>query len=325
MKVLLLGYSSLARRRVLPALASLGVRDIDVASVSRGADVALPPGVTGRCYDDYRVALARSDAALAYVSTVNSTHEELAERALERGLHVAVDKPACLSLESSRRLVQLARKRGRCLAEATVYAYHPLYREVRRIFGDAGRAPTRLTAAFSFPPLPADNYRYRAALGGGSLLDLGPYAVTLGRVLLDGAAPESIACRVVERAGEVESSFSVLMTFPGGRSLVGHYGMTTGYQNRLDVLGPDVVVTIDRAFSPPADLPIQLGVAERDRRRTVEVPAADSFAEFFRSVFGAIARGEHDDLAGTLLADAALLDELRRAAATPAPLTSSAL
>ncbi|WP_437604913.1 Gfo/Idh/MocA family oxidoreductase [Sorangium sp. So ce834] len=317
MKVLLLGYSSLARRRVLPALARLGVREIDVASASRGADIALPPGVTGRRYDDYRAALARSDAALVYVSTANSTHAELAERALEQGFHVVVDKPACLSVEASRRLVLLARERGRCLAEATVYAHHPLYREVRRIFSDAGRAPTRLAATFSFPPLPADNYRYRAALGGGSLLDLGPYAVTLGRVLLAAAEPESIACRVVERADEVETAFSVLMIFPGGRSLVGHYGMTTGYQNRLEVLGPDVVVTIDRAFSPPADLPIQLGVAERDRRRTVEVPAADSFAEFFRSVFEAIARGEHGELARTLLADAALLDALRRAAAAP--------
>ncbi|WP_437276767.1 Gfo/Idh/MocA family oxidoreductase [Sorangium sp. So ce375] len=314
MKVLLLGNSSLARRRVLPALARLGVRDIDVASVSRSADVALPPGAAGRCYDDYSAALARSDAALVYVSTINSTHEELAERALERGFHVVVDKPACLSAEASRRLVRLAREKGRCLAEATVYGYHPLYREVRRIFGDAGRSPTRLTATFSFPPLPADNYRYRAALGGGSLLDLGPYAVTLGRLFFASAAPESIACRVVERAGEVESSFSVLMTFPGGRSMVGHYGMTTGYQNRLEVLGPDVVVTIDRAFSPPADQPIQLGVSERNHRRTVDVSPADSFAEFFRGVFEAIARGEHDELARDLLADAILFEELRRAA-----------
>ncbi|AUX44414.1 oxidoreductase [Sorangium cellulosum] len=314
MKVLLLGNSSLVRRRVLPALARLGVRDIDVASVSRGADVALPPGATGRRYDDYRAALERSDAALVYVSTVNSTHEELAEGALDRGFHVVVDKPACLSVEASRRLVRLARQRGRCLAEATVYGYHPLYREVRRIFSEAGRSPTRLTATFSFPPLHPDNYRYRAALGGGSLLDLGPYAVTPGRLLFGSAEPASIACRVVERAGEVDASFSVLMGFPGGRSLVGHYGMTTGYQNRLDVLGPDVVVSIDRAFSPPADLPIQLGVLERDRRRTVEVPAADSFAEFFRAVFEAIERGDHDGLAGDLLADAILLEALRRAA-----------
>ena len=227
MKVLLLGYSDIARRRVIPALCALGVERVDIASISR--DVidcsASPRSQRFRAYDQ---ALLESSADVVYVSTVNSRHAELAEKALDRGFHVVIDKPACLGLEETRRVVQAAHDRQRCVAKATVYMYHPRFQRVLREFEDIGSQPTRITAFFSFPPRPPENFRYKASLGGGAIWDLGPYAVTPGRVLFGRTASE-IVSRSVSTAGDVDTAFSFLATYPDQRFAVGSFGFTTEY------------------------------------------------------------------------------------------------
>src|SRR5205085_2558452 len=135
----------------------------------------------GVAYHDYASALDRSDATLVYVSLVNSEHERWATAALQSGRHVVVDKPAFLGRAATEGAVELAQRQGVCLAEATVYAYHPQVASVKELFAQANSAPTRLTAEFCFPDLDPTNFRYRRALGGGALWDVGPYAVSVGR------------------------------------------------------------------------------------------------------------------------------------------------
>lgn len=312
MKLLLIGYSRIAQKRALPALAHIGLTHVDVASRTRADRVTLPEGVTGRVFDDYETALVHSTANLAYVSTVNSTHAVWAAEALRRGYHVVVDKPAFTSLDDTQRLLDLARQHKRCLAEATVYAYHPQIQIARQTFLDAGLQPTRLTATFSFPPLAADNFRYRKDYGGGALWDLGPYAVTPGRLFF-GAEPEEISCRITGRGDEVETGFSMLATYPGGRAMVGHFGFNTGYCNRLEILGPHTTIAMERVFTTPAGQANVLHVNQHNQPQTVAVPPADSFALFFRAVVAALETGQFESLAQDLLSDASVLHRLRQA------------
>lgn len=314
MSLLLLGFSRIAQRRILPALARLGESRVDIATCTRAGEAAWPVGLGGLLFADYDSALARSAADWVYVSTENSTHAQWVERALQSGRHVVVDKPAFLSLADTRRLLDLAASRGLCLAEATVYLWHPQFDAVRRIFADACSAPTRIAALFSCPPLAEGNFRYRRDAGGGTLWDQGPYAVTPGRILF-GEDPEDVICRVTSDNGEVDTSFSVLMTYPGGRSMVGHYGFNTGYRNSLEVLGPRVTVGLDRVFSLPANADAEIRAAVEDRTLAQACPAADSFALFLKAVREAIAAGDHRPFADALWRDAAVLDRMRQSAA----------
>lgn len=192
MKALLIGYSDIARRRVLPALSASGVDSIDIASIS-ATKVDWPGKRKPRHFRDYDRALLESDADMVYISTVNNLHAELAQKALERGLHVVIDKPACLGLEATRHIVELARRKQLCLAEATVYAYHPRITRIRRAFEEIGSQPSHIVSVFSFPPHRPENFRYRADLGGGSMWDLGPYAVTPGRIFFGAASSEIVS------------------------------------------------------------------------------------------------------------------------------------
>ena len=316
MRLLVLGLSNLVRRRVLPALEEVGGLDaVDIATHSGAARLQRPEPLAGETFDDYDVALRRSEAEVAYVSLVNSEHGPWVRKALESGRHVVVDKPAFLGLEETERTLSLAGQRDRCLAEATVWGYHPQVDLMKRAFEEAASEPARISAAFSVPPLDAANFRYCRSLGGGSLWDQGPYAVSIGRVFFGGPA-ETVDCHVLSAAGpdNVETAFSMLATYPGGRAVAGHFGFDTAYRNHIDILSPDLVLEADRVFTIPADAENEMRLMGGQGPSIRTAPPGDSFSVFFECVLEAIRRHEWGELTADLLSDAQALQRLRDSA-----------
>jgi dTDP-3,4-didehydro-2,6-dideoxy-alpha-D-glucose 3-reductase len=166
----------------------------------------------------------------------------------------------------------------------------------------------------SFPPLDAENFRYRPELGGGAIWDVGPYLVATSRVFF-GQEPVSADCRVLAQGGKgVDIAFSALGTFSEGRSLTGHFGFDTAYCNRLQLIGPTVSLELDRAFTTPGDFANTIHATANSQKLAIEVPAADSFAGFFEHVIDRIGDGDWGQLTEDLLMDARSLEDYRAAA-----------
>jgi predicted dehydrogenase len=300
---------------VVPALKALGTVDVIDLATRQARGATRPEWPHGTIYDDYAAALGASDAPVVYVSLVNSEHGQWAEKALRYGKHVVVDKPAFLALAEAERMVNLADQQDVCLSEAVVVGYHPQLAFLREQFAAAGTAPTRVAATLSFPPMAPANFRYRRALGGGALWDLGAYASCVGRLLFE-AEPDEVYGRVLARGGpdDVDTAFTMMATYPGGRSVTGHFGFDTVYANRVDVLGPEIGVTLDRFFTSVPDVGNEARIAGNRGTRTMTGPAGDSFGGYFSHVLECIAKRSWAGLAADLLADARTLDRLRRAA-----------
>jgi predicted dehydrogenase len=316
MRILILGYSNIVRRRVIPALLSLvAVSRIEIASVSSAAQVELPEPRRGNVYDNYDQALSRSSADVVYISTLNIHHANLAEKALLKGFHVIVDKPVVTSSADAKRLVELAKRQKRCLAESTVYAFHPQISLIQDAFIAAGTKPSRITAVFSFPPRAANDYRYDKKLGGGAFFDLGPYAITPGRLFFK-AEPEQLICRVNGFSGQdkTEISFSLLAVYSGGRSMVGHFGFDTEYRNLLNVFGPGLSVECERVFSITPEIENLLLIRAKNDQRVIKAPKSDCFVVFLNKVFADINNGMLDNYYSDLISDAQVLEKLRQAA-----------
>jgi len=311
MKLLILGYSSIARRRVVPAARGAScVAQVEVAS--RRFVAGAPRELDGvRTWSDYGEAIERSGCDVVYVSLINTLHEVWVRRALASGRHVIVDKPAFLGLAAAEAALAQAAAADRLLAEATVWSFHPQVEALQRQLADG---PLRAVTLFSFPPLPPDNYRWQAALGGGALWDLGPYAVSLGRVLF-GGEPETIRAQVVARSGEVDAAFTYWAGYAGGRAIAGHMGFDTAYANSVEVVSRAARVAVERIFTTPVELENALDVRDEGGARRVRTAAADSFAWFLAAVAEALRRGEYASFHEALWSDARAVDRLRRSAA----------
>jgi hypothetical protein len=114
--------------------------------------------------------------------------------------------------------------------------------------------------------------------------------------------------------GSVETAFSVLLTYADRRSVVGQFGFNSVYRNRVDLLGERLGVEIDRVYTTPPDVALELRVTRPDGVSNVSAPPGDAFAVFFDQVCERIEDRDWGQLADDMLADARALDRLRRAA-----------
>ena len=318
MRLLILGYSSIVERRVIPAAAKVeAITEISIASKSRPQPDGWPK--RGRFFNDYAAALRDSDSDIVYLSLPNAMHEHWVMAALAAGKHVVVDKPAMTTLAGSERAVEAARRVNRVVAEATVFGYHPQFEALAAFVAENGPL-TQAATQFVIPPLPIGNFRNHSELGGGCLLDMGPYAAATMRILGGGAASEITALsggRHPETG--VDMGFSVLARLGNGGAFSGHFSFEGEYQNRLLVVGRSGSVLIERVFTPPADHPMEWRRRVRNVDDVVTFEPADTFARFLAAVTSAIGGGDHESFHRDLLSDARCRDMIAMALASRNP------
>jgi NDP-hexose-3-ketoreductase len=315
---LILGYSSIVQRRVIPAAAKTGVVDeISIASSSCREPDGWPK--RGEFFSDYDTALRESHADIVYLSLPNALHEHWVLMALASGKHVLVDKPAMITREACERGVRQARLAGRILAEATVFCYHPSFEALQGFLAENGPL-TCVDAQFIIPPLPIANFRNHIELGGGCLLDMGPYAAAVMRTL-GGGSPSHITALAGTRHPEtgVDMGFSVQARLANGGIFSGHFSFEGEYQNRLVVVGRTGSVIIERVFSPPADHRMQWHRRVRNAESVVTFEVADTFARFLELAVRAIVDGNHEAFYCALLSDAECRARIAEAVANQEP------
>lgn len=308
--LLILGWSSLARRHLVRAATTSGCFDgIEVASLSASPQTVDDDRVT-KVHDHYANALETSSAETVYISLVNSEHAVWARQSIESGRHTIVDKPLALSLDETSELEALSRKAEVALVESTVWSFHPQVTRITEIFEQ--NKPTRVVVQFSMPPFADDNFRWQKKLGGGALHDLGPYAASAARIFCE-TPPDTLDAQVHAVKDQVPVSFSLLATWADGRSLSGHFGFDTEYINHIDLLAPGVRVSCARIFTTPHDFENQLQVSLSNTDASETIQAADAFGTFFTQVMQSIDNGSAQAWRDAFLADATFRNRLNLA------------
>jgi predicted dehydrogenase len=318
MRLLILGYSSIVERRVMPAAANVeAIKEISLASRSRSTPAGWPKA--GLFFDDYENALRDSNADIVYLSLPNALHEGWVIAALAAGKHVVVDKPAMMTLAGSERAVSEARRLRRLVAEATVFGYHLQFDALAAFLAEIAPV-SHASAQFIIPPLPIGNFRNHAELGGGCLLDMGPYAAATMRILGGGGVFEvtALAGSRHPQTG-VDMGFSVLARLGNGAAFSGHFSFEGEYQNRLLVVGRSGSVLIERVFTPPADHQMEWRRRVRNADDVVTFEPSDTFARFLQAVTSAIVAGDHERFHRDLLADARCRETIAAALAPRNP------
>ncbi|HEV8550081.1 MAG TPA: Gfo/Idh/MocA family oxidoreductase, partial [Polyangiaceae bacterium] len=125
-----------------------------------------------------------------YVATPHPLHQPQALVAIEAGKHVLCEKPLAMDATGAAFLIEAARIRGVFLMEAFMYRCHPLVHElVARIArGEIGEVRhVRADFGFRVPRDPAGRL-FDPALGGGAILDVGGYPMSLARLVAGVAA-----------------------------------------------------------------------------------------------------------------------------------------
>ena len=126
----------------------------------------------------YEDALASKDLEAIYICLPSGLHFMWAEKALEAGKSVLIEKPAVLKAEDAQALAALAQSRQLIVMEAWWYRYHPLVKKIRALIASESLGKIRfITSNFSYVNSDLSDSRWKADLGGGALNDLFCYHV----------------------------------------------------------------------------------------------------------------------------------------------------
>lgn len=200
-----------------------------------------------RAYGSWAALAADDDVDVVYVANPHSGHFTASMLCLAAGRGVLCEKPLTLDAATSQELVDAAREHGAFLMEAMWTRCNPTIRRIVELIGDGAIGEvTTVRADLALPGPYAPNHRLRdPALGGGALLDLGVYPLTIAHLAL--GRPDSIAAWSSLTEEGVDRNTGLLLGYRSGAlatlscGFVGSTGMTaviTGLEGRIELPAP---------------------------------------------------------------------------------------
>ncbi|KAJ8694783.1 hypothetical protein PTI98_007433 [Pleurotus ostreatus] len=172
---------------VVHKVAAVGSRTVDkakefIATVAGGDE-------TIKAYGSYAEVYADKDVDAVYIGTPHTYHYENALDAIKAKKNVLCEKPVSCNSAELRSLIAAAKENNVFFMEALWTRFHPLALEVKKVIdeGTLGKpivVHADLSGNFDIDNIPTTHRILDPSLGGGALLDLGPYPLVWAIIAL---------------------------------------------------------------------------------------------------------------------------------------------
>jgi predicted dehydrogenase len=276
----ILSTANIGLAKVVPAMqqgAYCAVRAIASRRLGQAQEAARRLGIP-RAYGSYEQLLADPEIDAIYNPLPNHLHVPWSLKALEAGKHVLCEKPLAPSLAEEQQLYEAAHRYPRLkVMEAFMYRHHPQWQRAREMVLDDRIGPLRtIQAFFSYYLDDPGNIRNIAEFGGGGMLDIGCYTVSLARFLF-GAEPRRVLGIVeFDPLFQTDRLASALLDFGTGTSTFTCSTQLSPYQ-RVHVFGTRGRIEIEIPFNAPANQPTRLFYQHGDEIEEIHLPACDQY------------------------------------------------
>jgi len=256
-----LSTANIGLKKVLPAMqagdyceiAAIASRD-EAAAREAAAGLGIP-----QAYGSYEALLADPGITAIYNPLPNHLHVPWTIRALKAGKHVLCEKPIALTAAEAQELVDAAARYPHLkVMEAFMYRFHPQWQRTKAIVdaGGVGELKT-INSFFSYYNDDASNIRNRADIGGGGLMDIGCYNISLSRCIF-GTEPTRVL-GIIERdpAFGTDRFASGILDFGRGTATFTCSTQLAPHQ-RANIYGVTGRVEVEIPVNAPPDAPTRI-------------------------------------------------------------------
>ncbi len=180
-------------------------------------------------------------------------------KAIEAGKHVLCEKPISLTTAEAQELLDVAKQHPQIkVMEAFMYRHHPQWQRAKQIVDAGGVGELRTVHSFfSYFNDDPNNIRNMADIGGGGLMDIGCYNISVSRFIF-GAEPQRVLGIV-----EYDPNFNTdrlasgILDFGRGTATFTCSTQLTSYQ-RVNIYGTTGRVEVEIPFNAPPDKPCRI-------------------------------------------------------------------
>jgi predicted dehydrogenase len=281
-----LGNATIARKCVIPAIQKSRNGRIHALATRSPADArgVVSENKIPQVYDDYEAVLADPAIDAVYIPLPNHLHHPWTMKALSAGKHVLCEKPLACNAGEAREMAARAAESDRLLMEAFMYRFHPRSRRIKEIVdsGDIGNV-CLVRTAFCFHMdehilQSGGNARLKKDMGGGALMDVGCYGVSVARWLM-GSEPINVQSQAVYHPDGVDVHFAGTLKFPEGQLAVIEASFMSALQQTYSVVGSQGALELPHDAFVPWEKDahyIQRQVDEEAGRQHL-IPGADEY------------------------------------------------
>jgi predicted dehydrogenase len=276
----IISTAKIGTEKVIPAM-QLGEYCEVTAIASRNLDTAQAAaerlGIP-KAYGSYEELLADPEIDAIYNPLPNHLHVPWSIKAMEAGKHVLVEKPIGLTSEEGQELVDAARSYPELkVMEAFMYRHHPQWQRARQLVveGKIGELRT-IQTFFSYFLLDATNIRNMADIGGGGLMDIGCYCISLSRFIFGEEPGRVFGIVEYDPQFKTDRLASGTLDFGRGTSTFTCSTQLVSYQ-RVNIFGTEGRVEIEIPFNAPPDRPCKMWYQYRDDIEEIVLDICDQY------------------------------------------------
>jgi D-xylose 1-dehydrogenase (NADP+, D-xylono-1,5-lactone-forming) len=249
----ILSTANIAQKSLIPAFERANNAVVaGIASSSGKAEVVAAQFNIAKSYSSYEAMLQDPDIDAFYIPLPNHLHKKWTIEAAKHGKHILCEKPASLTAEETKEMVEFCRESNVKFMEAFMYQFHPQHERVREIIksGEIGEVKF-MRASFSFfLAQPEGNVRMDSEKGGGSLYDIGCYAIHSIRKII-GAEPTEVHVHAnMDSDYKVDTSAFGYMKMENGVHAHFDCSFDMVFRAEYEVIGTEGQIKVPRAFRP---------------------------------------------------------------------------
>lgn len=257
----ILSTAKIGMMKVIPAMQKGQFCEINaIASREpvKAKDAAFKLGID-KSYGSYEDLLNDPEIEAIYNPLPNHLHVPWSIKALEAGKHVLCEKPIGLSAGEAEQLLKASKKFPHLkIMEAFMYRLHPQWRKARSLVKDGAIGELKtIQSFFSYYNVEVNNIRNQPDLGGGGLMDIGCYCVSLSRFIF-GHEPHKVSGIIdYDPVMKTDRLTSGMLEFANGTATFTCSTQLVPYQ-RVNIFGTTGRIEIEIPFNAPPDKPTRL-------------------------------------------------------------------
>lgn len=251
-----------------------------------------------KAYGSYEEMLADPEIEAVYNPLPNHLHVPLTLAAARAGKHVLCEKPIAITAKEAQ---QLRKAPGSVhIAEAFMVRHATQWLAARDLVKKGRIGDVRaIQVFFSYFNRDPKNVRNKAEIGGGGLLDIGCYPITVSRFIFNAEPKRVTATFDRDPKFRTDRTAGGLADFGDGRHLSFSVSTQLAPYQRVHIAGTKGRIEIEIPFNAPPDRPNRYFVQGMDMNvgEWIELPVSDQY-QLQAEAFGRIVRGKQKPVWG---------------------------
>ena len=276
----ILSTAKIGIEKVIPAMQQGKLSEI-VAIASRTHESAREAAKNlkiPKAFGSYQDLLDDTSIDAVYIPLPNHMHVPWTIKALAANKHVLCEKPIALTATEAKELLKETEKFPHLkVMEAFMYRHHPQWIQALELINGGGIGMVKTVHSFfSYYNDDPENIRNMVDIGGGGLMDIGCYCISLARLIFDDE-PQRVFGKIEYDPGfETDRICSGILDFVQGTSTFTCSTQLVPYQ-RVNVFGTKGRIEIEIPFNAPPDKPCKMLFQNNEMIEEIEIKICDQY------------------------------------------------